>query len=545
MEHLLSIFGFLSVVVRGAVLIFEALTIGGAVFLSFVAPPLSLECEAVHRSLRRWLAWSAVALAIAQAASISNDLLALVGSTGMSLREAAGADFVYAGGLAIVAAAVISALCFSGRPLSREKLLIPAAFILLASVMTSHAVARLDHRVPLALLTALHQCATAAWIGGLPYLWLTLRRASDAGYARQASRRFSKLAMGCVAVLAASGLTLGVAYIGSWATVYGTSYGAMVTTKALLLVLLLALGALNYGIVRDMRPSEAKGMRRLHKFAEAEIGIGLTVILAAASLTSLPPAADFVMFQVPGSKIIARMTPQSPRLKTPSVQDMSTAVAESDTTSPILDPWYNSDIPGVTDPPPRDPNAIAWSEYNHHWAGLVVLLMGLLALAARIKTFSWTKHWPLMFLGLAAFLFFRADPENWPLGPHGFWQSFADPEVLQHRIVVLLISAFAISEWRVQTLRARSQFARLIFPAICAAGSALLLTHSHSLGNVTEEFLAELSHLPIAILGVAAGWSRWLEIRLPGDDRLRPLLSRVWPVCFALIGAILLNYREG
>lgn len=545
MEHLLSIFGFLSVVLRGAVLIFEALTIGGVVFLGFVAHALNADSEAVHRSLRRWLAWFAVALAIAQAASIFNDLLALVGSTGMSLREAAGADFVYAGGLATAAAAFISALCFSGRPLSRVKLLIPTAFILLASVMTSHAVARLDHRVPLALLTALHQCATAAWIGGLPYLWLTLRNATDPEFAQRTSRRFSMLAMACVVLLASSGLTLGVAYIGSWKSFYGTSYGAMVTTKVMLFILLLALGALNYGIVRDMRPGEAKGMRRLHKFAEAEIGIGLTVILAAASLTSLPPAADFVMFRVPASQIIARMTPQWPRLKTPSVRDMSAAVAESDTISPILDPWYSSDIPGVADPPPRDPNAIAWSEYNHHWAGLVVLLMGLLAMAARTKSFSWTKHWPLMFLGLAAFLFLRADPENWPLGPHGFWQSFADPEVLQHRIVMLLISAFAISEWRVQTMRAGSQIARLIFPAICAAGSALLLTHSHSLGNVTQEFLAELSHLPIAILGVAAGWSRWLEIRLPGDDRLRPLLSRLWPVCFVLIGAILLNYREG
>ncbi len=69
-----------------------------------------------------------------------------------------------------------------------------------------------------------------------------------------------------------------------------------------------------------------------------------------------------------------------------------------------------------------------------------------------------------------------------------------------------------------------------------------MLTHSHSLGNVKEEFLAELSHTPIALLGVVAGWSRWIEIRRTGE-RVR-VLKWIWPICFILIGALLLNYRE-
>ena len=77
---------------------------------------------------------------------------------------------------------------------------------------------------------------------------------------------------------------------------------------------------------------------------------------------------------------------------------------------------------------------------------------------------------------------------------------------------------------------------------MCAVGGALLLTHSHSLGNIKEEFLAELSHIPIAILAVVAGWSRWLELRVPHQSKR--VLSWIWPVCFILIGALLLNYRE-
>jgi putative copper resistance protein D len=105
-----------------------------------------------------------------------------------------------------------------------------------------------------------------------------------------------------------------------------------------------------------------------------------------------------------------------------------------------------------------------------------------------------------------------------------------------------MIVAFTVFEWSVQTSRTTSQRARLVFPLICAFGGALLLTHAHSLGNPKEEFLAELSHLPLAILAVVAGWSRWLEVRLAPRSPENP--AYIWPICFALIGLVLLNYRE-
>jgi putative copper resistance protein D len=88
-----------------------------------------------------------------------------------------------------------------------------------------------------------------------------------------------------------------------------------------------------------------------------------------------------------------------------------------------------------------------------------------------------------------------------------------------------------------------SQRISCLFPLLCGIGGALLLTHSHSLGNVKDELLAELSHVPLALMGVLAGWSRWLELRLPAKERRIP--SFIWPVCFVLIGAVLLGYREG
>jgi len=115
---------------------------------------------------------------------------------------------------------------------------------------------------------------------------------------------------------------------------------------------------------------------------------------------------------------------------------------------------------------------------------------------------------------------------------------------LLHRFFAVLVIVLAIFEWRVQTGRVMSGRARLAFPVLIAVSGALLLTHSHSLGNLKEEVLAELSHIPIAIFAVAAGWSRWLELRLPSENQTRAVMARLWPVCIALIGAVLLNYRE-
>ena len=190
---------------------------------------------------------------------------------------------------------------------------------------------------------------------------------------------------------------------------------------------------------------------------------------------------------------------------------------------------------------PISPADIAWSEYNHHWAGLMVLAAGVLSLLSR--RYSWAKHWPLVFLGLAAFLFLRADAENWPLGPRGFWQSFQVAEVAQHRFFVVLVIAFGVFEWAVRTGRISPEAQVASCFHWCAlSGGALLLSHSHSLGNVKEAFLAELSHTPLAILAVMAGWSRWLEIRL-NQDRTG-ILMWIWPICFVSIGFLLMNYRE-
>lgn len=529
MAQLLDIFSFLSVLLRGVSLAAQSLTLGGVVFLLFIAfrTTNQLKAKAIC-----FLTCASVLLIISETAYVAANSAILLGSTDIRWTELFGAGYLTAG-LCIVFGALVIALAASGKT---ARLALPAASVpvLAGSVMTSHAFGRLDHRFLAAALTLSHQLGTAAWIGAMPYLLIALRY-SEQSEAIPITKRFSACAMLSVALLISAGIGLSFLYIGS-VPALGTTYGAMVIAKVILTCAILFFGGLNFKIVRAVKLGAMPETLPLRRFAEAEIGIGFTVVLAAAALTSAPPAIDVKLDRVSAPEIVRRIAPKRPVLQTPALNELSPPTP----LTPVDPRQPGSFVPGGQRVLPDTPGDIAWSEYNHHWAGLIVLAIGILGLASR--RFVWARNWPVVFFALAAFLLVRADPENWPLGPRGFWESFTISEVAQHRVFVLLIILFAVFEWAVQTGRISPKRAGLVFPLVCAAGGALLLTHSHSLINIKQEFLAELSHLPLAILAVVAGWSRWLEIRLP-QARAR-VFAWVWPACFVLIGLVLLNYRE-
>jgi putative copper resistance protein D len=541
LAQLLDIFGYLAVILRALTLAFSALVIGGISFRRLVARESDFDGRLDFSSGYRIVVLSSLGLTVAQALNLFATSAILQDTTGMSLRDVMGASF-FLWGAAGIAAAIAVAIAAARRRLGGF-IPVMSSFVLLAStVATSHAAARLDDRPLLLIATAAHQAATACWIGGLPFLLRSLAATDNFNYAYAVSLRFSRLAMASVGVLLSGGMLLAVFYVGSGTAIYGTNYGVMLVGKALLFGAAVLLGLFNYRIVRQLRQGNSSLLIRLRRFGEAEIGIGITAILAAASLTSQPPAVDLIHDQVSWPAIVAHMSPQWPRLTTPPLSTLSPSTRELwKKQHPSGAPAGQAFVPGETYSVPTEGD-IAWSEYNHHWAGVVVLVMGVLAVLSRFRGMRWARHWPLAFVGLAIFLFLRADPENWPLGPSGFWESFSSADVTQHRLFVVLILLFAAFEWGVETGRLKSSRAALVFPLICAGGGAMLLTHTHALTNVSEQLFAELSHLPLALLAVIAGWARWLELRLPGPGR--QMAGRLWPVCFALIGAVLLLYRE-
>jgi copper resistance protein D len=542
---LVDIFGYLAVILSAATLVGQSLLLGGLLFLFWVARP---GAEIPEQGLDRVRSlglkafrYAALGLAVVQVLYLYVNASVLMATAEIGFQDAIGANFFISGSVMLVAALLIAILARNQKPATLYSLSLLVLIVLAASVMTDHAASRVEGRVWLISLTAIHELATGFWIGGLPFLLLGLYANRDTATQWYLTQRFSRLALVSVIVLVLSGFFMSLSYVGSWHALIGTAYGLMLLAKIAMLGAMLALGGINFLMLRKYTPGET--IPRLRRLVEAEVGIGLTIILTAASMTSQPPAVDLPDDTVQLSHIVQRFKPEWPLLKSPNTTDLSTripgqVISKTDPTRQIV--AHTSEGLALSIRKIAD---MRWSEYNHHWMGLIVLGMGMLAFLARTGKAPWAEYWPLLMIGIAVFIFLRGDPECWPLGPKSFWSTWATPEIFQHRAAALLCIAFAIFELRVRRNPAQQGMLPLIFPLVCAVGAALLLTHSHGTSNVREETLAELSHTPMAVLGVMAGWSRWLELRLPEEDDRR-ITAWVWPICFILIGAGLLNYRE-
>ena len=109
----------------------------------------------------------------------------------------------------------------------------------------------------------------------------------------------------------------------------------------------------------------------------------------------------------------------------------------------------------------------------------------------------------------------------------------------------VLTAQFAVAGLVKTVAAAPIRHAPLVFPLLCAAGGTMMLTHSQAIANVKDQVLIELTHTPLALAGIAAGWARWREIQLnPGENPVVwQIAGWVWPVCILFRG-LLLGYRE-
>ncbi|GAB2546702.1 copper resistance D family protein [Rhodanobacter koreensis] len=550
MTLLVDIFGYLSIILHGLVIVAQSMTLGGVLFLAFLLRPfagLISQSHELQRRVARLTMFSAAGLVLAELAGNALQIAVLMATVELPFTNVIQASFAIAGGVKILCALLLIPCLstrFSTSRASTPLALLICAVELTAATFTTHAYARLNNNTLLLAVEWLHQFGAAIWIGGIPCFVLVLGRLHDADGWRLVGARFSRMSMIGVGCIVASGATMSVFYIGSLQGFYGTAYGVMVGAKIAMFLALLALGLSNFLVTERLRKKQDAPVMRLRRFAEIEIGIGFTIFFAAASLTSVPPAVDLTTDRVSLHEIAVRNAPAWPRLSSPDHDQLAVSQLQAQLDSEAAHSHRAAAlaiVPGSGILPPRNAQDIAWSEYNHHWAGIFVLLIGLLALLNRAGV-GWAKHWPLLFLALAAFLLVRSDPEVWPLGNEGFWAAWRDVEVAQHRFFVLLILLFGMFEWAVRTGRLHNPKAALVFPLLVSVGGAMLLTHTHQISNVKDQLLIELTHTPLALSGVAAGWARWLELRLPG--RGGQIAGWVWPVCFLFVGVILLWYRE-
>jgi putative copper resistance protein D len=536
--------GLLDVLFRAFAFVGLALAVGGIFFRFFVLRPatraLSSDSAGVESTLGRaatLTASGALLVAIFSALALVVAPWSLAEESGdWPLKDFLATGFARAAMLHAAVAFFLTVACLFLRSRPRSGALWAVAAVLAGLTMASggpltHAASRLTDPLLLMAVTILHQLPAAVWVGGTVHLAAQERLLRD----RPAGQwlwpgilaRFSPVALTCVMLLLAAGLYLTWRYVRDPAGLLGTAYGTMLLTKVVLTAAALGLGRMNFRAIRDWKRSGRTDAlwSRVPPLVETEAAIGICVLMAAAAFTSQPPAVDVADGRASPAEVARVFGPKVPQLTMPPFREMVSTAAQ------VLDPYA---LPSELDK--------VQSNFNHTASGAFVLLAALGALLYGAGRASRARHWPLVFVGLGVFVLLIAEPTVWPLGPEPFWATLMAPQVLVHRLAALLVMGLGVFEWRVRAGGLGGTRWRYVFPLLCFAGGALMLTHSHSVFATKWAFLIEVSHNVLGILAVLAGAARWLELRLPAREGR--VAGGVWPVCLALVGLVLLFYRE-
>ncbi len=160
-------------------------------------------------------------------------------------------------------------------------------------------------RLPHLAADVVHLLATGVWLGGLlPFaflLWLAAHSHTGtwAAAAREATRRFSILGLVSVTSLTLSGLVNSWVLVGSVAGLVGTPYGRLLLVKLALLLLVLAIAAINLLYIKPLllapqSPDSEATVRRVLRNLEwnviGEACLGTGILLIVGFLGIIPPA---------------------------------------------------------------------------------------------------------------------------------------------------------------------------------------------------------------------------------------------------------------
>lgn len=527
---------FVSGLLDGVTLIALALVLGGIgcalAVLRVTHDTRPLLQTGVERVLVLTLA-SAMSLAGLRVLQLFMKPLALTVSTGASVFSAFAQTrvFQYLVISVVLALGLVGALVFVKRQVGSASrwcvVLVCAGAFMVNEGWLSHAASRLEGGGPLMVVTMIHVLGATVWAGGVAHvllLWKFLRQ-EDTGLWAELVSRFSPMGIACVSLIVVPGLYLAWMYVGGWSGLIGTGYGNMVLVKVGLLVCVLVLAALNFFAAREWNSSNNPTImqQRVPVYIEVEILLAVALLFTAASLTGFPPSVDVKEATASPAEMWTMFHPKMPRLTGPEL---------------IL-----IDAPELTDLQTGEMGKkedLSWDRFNHNFSGVMVIAMAIVALFDRLGGFRWARYWPLMFIGFSVVIFVFANPDHWPLGSIGFIGSLQETEVVQHWLAAGVVFGLGWFEWRARDERFTHTQLQLVFPLLCIVGGILLLTHSHSIAELKQEFLIQSTHVSMGVLGVFVGCGRWLEIRLPAPyDRVAGVVSIG---ALMLVGFILLFY---
>ena len=178
-----------------------------------------------------------------------------------------------------------------------------AAAIALVPGLTGHAAQTSPRSLALAL-DWVHLAAGSIWLGGLAgllVLWGAARRGRRMRALATVVPRFSRVALGSVLALVATGTAQTVEHLPTLGALWETSYGRSIAVKIGLLCGALVLGAVNLLVTtprlraagaRDDPAAGGRGAVLLRRTVSGEVALVASAVFAASVLTSLPPPAS-------------------------------------------------------------------------------------------------------------------------------------------------------------------------------------------------------------------------------------------------------------
>jgi len=191
---------------------------------------------------------------------------------------------------------------------------------------------------------------------------------------------------------------------------------------------------------------------------------------------------------------------------------------------------------------------IAYSEFNHHLTGMLVLVIGLSELrqVLGIPFWAWTRFLlPGALLTAGFFLLIWSDHDAWPIGSLGFAQTFfgGDSEIFQHKSYALL----SLAVGTIELLRRLGQIDHAGWstplPVFAILGGLMLFGHSHGIHPSAHKIA--MGHALMGTMAVTAGSSKllsdWLRSPSHGPSSKWELL---WAGLILFIGIQLLLYSE-
>lgn len=176
------------------------------------------------------------------------------------------------------------------------------------------------------------------------------------------------------------------------------------------------------------------------------------------------------------------------------------------------------------------------SLFNHHLAGVLVILLGVLGYldAAASERRVWLRLlWPLPLIALGLYLFLRSDAPGWP---PDLTRQLSETEGVQHKIFALLALTIGGIELarRLGYLRG-AVWTHVLYGVLLAAGVFLILHGGHHARIVHAE------HLGMGLVALSI-----VAVRVAADVQadVRWLSAYLLPSLFTLLGLQLVLYVE-